>query len=997
MPKCSHVLWLLVALAAMATAAAPSSGDVAFAVDAYDSVYPLPVGHWTGYVRFAAGVYQKQPTSTATISSRNNTASTERGWAKFDLSMLPDDGVVSGAAVRYWVNQLQTNGASIEFRHMTSDPVAETSASLLWSEITAGAPVSSVKVIPSQTAGFWVTETLDAAGVAAVQAGLAPNWVAIGFNEVQANPGYGAQVTGWNNESYRPRMAITYTVAEDVRAIGAGALSYPLVTGETDTVWARFANNGLSTVFNVSVLGLMDNVPFDSLVIAALAPDAETTVALVAAMPVGPPALRTFAVAAFNPAEANHGNDTARFTDWCYPPGTYQAQGFEDSPQSLPAGWVVRTGDAGVVNWSEFASGQSHSGNGHIRCGYESGLANDDWLISPAVWLDANYVDSLGFFLRTLGSSPGDTLEVWAMTGQQVSNALARLYRGTVGTTSYEEVRVPLDFSNRAICIGFRKVGYSLNQLMIDDVWWSRYQGDDVGVKAIVAPPDTVVEGTPIAPRIVAGNFGTHVATFDVRLTIRRGVQVVYDTTETGMTLVPGDTLVRTFNKLWYAQPRDAFMVTANTILSTDRNSSNDAASSSCAVVAAGLSGWIEETSLNSAPSQREVKDGGWLTYVFGLGRVYAAKGNKTSDFYSYDAAGRTWTGRAGIPPGPRSKSFGKGGMGCTDGTDFIYSVKGNNTFEFWRYDVVGDTWHQLRDIPDGTGVKVKGGDDLVYAGTGPAARVYLLNGTKGQFLSYDPATDNWTRLADAPNPASKWYNGSFLVYDGDRTIYAHKAKFHELWCYDIVTQAWSSTPRSGMPLAGSSGRTKRAKDGSSGAWYDNSIYALKGGNTQEFWQYRAVTDSWVELETIPAFGHTGKKKRVKNGGDIVLADENLYALKGNKTLEFWMYSRSSDDAAPGTARPAVMAAGGLSTDDCRLTIAPNPLVGSRALHLTAGAPGFLGTVSLYDAAGRRVLVRSLGYSTTGTLALPDLSPGVYLLRLDAAGRSVTRQIVLTR
>ena len=576
-----------------------------------------------------------------------------------------------------------------------------------------------------------MTETLNAAGVAAVQAGLAADWVSIGFNEVQANPGYGAQVTGWNNESYRPRMAVTYTVAVDVRAIDAGTQSYPLVTGETDTVWASFVNNGVSTALNTGVRGLMDGVPFDSLVLATLAPGAETTVALVAPMPSGPPALRTFVITAFNAAEANHGNDTASFTDWCYPPGTYRAQGFEDSPEPLPAGWVVRTSDAGAVNWSEIAGGQSHSGDGLIRCGYESGLSNDDWLISPSVWVDADYVDSLGLFYRTLGSSPGDTLEVWAMTGQQVGDALVRLCRVTVGTTAYQEARVPLDFSDRTIYIGFRKIGYSSNQLMIDDVWWSRHLGDDVGVKRILAPPDTVVEGTPIAPRIVAGNFGTHVATFDVRLVIRRGAQIAYDTTETGMTLAPGDTLVRTFTKVWLAQPQDAFTVTANTILSTDRNSANDAATSPCVVVAAGRSGWTEETPLNLAPSQHEAKDGAWLSYVFGHGRIYAAKGNKTPDFYYYEPASRTWTGRAPIPPGPRSKAFGKGGKGCSDGSEFIYSVKGNNTYEFWRYDVLGDTWHQLRDIPEGIGVKVKGGDDLVYAGVGPAARVYLLNGSR--------------------------------------------------------------------------------------------------------------------------------------------------------------------------------------------------------------------------------------------------------------------------
>ena len=62
--------------------------------------------------------------------------------------------------------------------------------------------------------------------------------------------------------------------------------------------------------------------------------------------------------------------------------------------------------------------------------------------------------------------------------------------------------------------------------------------------------------------------------------------------------------------------------------------------------------------------------------------------------------------------------------------------------------------------------------------------------------------------------------------------------------------------------------RARRSKDGGDAAFIDGSLYALKGGNTQDFYSLDLATLTWGEKETIPAFGTTGKKKRVKGGGE---------------------------------------------------------------------------------------------------------------------------------
>lgn len=75
----------------------------------------------------------------------------------------------------------------------------------------------------------------------------------------------------------------------------------------------------------------------------------------------------------------------------------------------------------------------------------------------------------------------------------------------------------------------------------------------------------------------------------------------------------------------------------------------------------------------------------------------------------------------------------------------------------------------------------------------------------------------------------------------------------------------------------------------------------------------------------------------------------------------------------------------------------PNPMRGS-SLAVRFSAPGGPARLELFDAAGRRALVRAV-YTTGGPQSLrldeaSRLAPGVYTLRLAAAGRVVSQQLV---
>ena len=289
-----------------------------------------------------------------------------------------------------------------------------------------------------------------------------------------------------------------------------------------------------------------------------------------------------------------------------------------------------------------------------------------------------------------------------------------------------------------------------------------------------------------------------------------------------------------------------------------------------------------------SEPSYKDAKAGAWLVADDSTNLVYAAKGNNWPDFYRYYPERDSWVQRQPWPVGHENKKPKYGSAACCDGNGIIYATKGNKTLGFWKYDAAKDSWYQQRDVPLGlSNRRVQGGTDLAYARN----RVYLLKGYKNEFYRYNPTDSTWTTLYPAPVGAKqKWDKGSWLAYDGDSLIYAHKAKYHEFYAYNLNRDTWGPLLE-GMPIAGSAG-SKASKDGGCAVWVDGAVFALKGNGTQEFWMYSPLIEGWpLELDTIPTATHSVRPKKVKAGADMTVCNGRIYALKGNKTRDLLRYS----------------------------------------------------------------------------------------------------------
>jgi len=522
----------------------------------------------------------------------------------------------------------------------------------------------------------------------------------------------------------------------------------------------------------------------------------------------------------------------------------------------------------------------------------------------------------------------------------------------------------------------------------------------DAGVVSIVAPQGSYRVGTEVLPAAVWRNFGTVPVSFDVYAVLTAPGGARHSARTHVALLAPdADTAIQ-FSTPCTLSSGGRWTVRCSTALAGDMELANDVMLDTFAVGGA----WRSMAPMPGPVSGKQVKDGGWLTFDASRGLIYTAKGNKASDFYEYDPAKDSWRALAPIPLGIENKLPSKGASGCASGSGLVYATKGNNTQGFYVYHTADDSWQQLANVPLGTtNKKVKAGADLAYV-AGDTDYVYLLKGYRDEFWRYDPAANQWFPLAAVP--AARWGAGSWLVHDGLNTLYAHQAKYHGFYPYYLDTRSWG-TAMEGMPLVGQSGRSKKSKDGGCAVAFGASLYALKGGNTQEFWTFALPSGPWAELETMPQTPPNGStKKKVKAGGDITATRDALYALKGNKTLELWSYVPGSALAQVLRERQGVMAKA--TSLPQRLTLeqtAFNRLQHGASIRYSIPGASHV-SLRVYDATGRLVQrlvdwqhkpgyysVRWNGCDAKGRLC----GQGIYFYTLLVDGKQMQRKMLKLR
>jgi hypothetical protein len=514
-----------------------------------------------------------------------------------------------------------------------------------------------------------------------------------------------------------------------------------------------------------------------------------------------------------------------------------------------------------------------------------------------------------------------------------------------------------------------------------------KYTEDDVGAFRIVLPQDSFRLGATVTPRAWVRNYSSATSkSFPVRCEIGG----FYFDAQMVDTIPASDSVEVTFSPWLVEQAAiGTHHVECYTMLEVDKEHTNDTVYAPATAVTA----WERLPDVPPGSRRKTVMMGGSLGFVSDS-LVLALKGNNTDELYLYNANGGSWSQGTPIPGRKRIKA---GAQLAGDASGNAYAIKGNNSVEFWQYSVIGRTWTQKQDYPMVSGnKKLKAGSNLVYV-----PQLNALYGNKGmtyEFHAYDVATNTWAQKRSVPTGPTgrrKPKDGTVMAYDGTGTIYLLKGGTYEFYGYSIAGDSWYE--KKSIPNPVYTSRVRRMKKGAAAAFDTqyNLLYVLKGGKGGEFWFYDPARDTWVE-PLDDSFPTPPRGRQPYTGADLCYGGGKLYALRGNKTNEFWRYNTNFPlgytAAQPGTQSEMA------SITHLRLAAAPNPFVGRTRLHYLLPAAGRV-RLMLYDASGRLVRVVSQGRQDIGphtaTLDADGLAAGVYLLRLDTGSSADARSVKL--
>jgi len=515
----------------------------------------------------------------------------------------------------------------------------------------------------------------------------------------------------------------------------------------------------------------------------------------------------------------------------------------------------------------------------------------------------------------------------------------------------------------------------------------------DVGPSRLVTPQTRTLPDDSMIPQAMIKNYGDIFETFKTYLQIEPDY---FDSVMT--TIAPEDSLLISFSQIWNAT-FGSYPFKLYTVLGTD----NDTLIGTIQVVG---DSWVQLNDMPLGSREKRVKGGGCLTYVPDQNLIYALKGNNTTDFFAYDLSGNLdWITKESVPydQSGRKKRVKSGSAICYDGSRYLYLAKGGNTVEFWRYDTKADSfdtiWKQLPSVPElPSGKKLKGGTGLAFVTKSSDHYVYLLKGSKtADFYAFYIEGDSWLKnLPPAPlGPNEKGFKiGSAMVKHGN-SLYALKSNVNELYYYDLTADTWQTNPISILPFYGRSGKKKKVKDGASICCDGiDRIYAFKGGNTQEFWQYSIGEDTWVQNADLPL---EPSRRKVKSGGALTFAQGKIFGLKGNNTREFWLYTPGPMSLLTGRAGIVLHSTTKQPFDISGLTISPNP---SQGLLKIRYSPVELtdGKLKIFDVLGSLLYQSNLTNKDGKVdLLVYNFTSGIYFLRIESTRFTFNRKFIIKR
>ena len=337
---------------------------------------------------------------------------------------------------------------------------------------------------------------------------------------------------------------------------------------------------------------------------------------------------------------------------------------------------------------------------------------------------------------------------------------------------------------------------------------------------------------------------------------------------------------------------------------------------------------------------------------------VYLLPGNNTRDFLRYSAWQDSWSMACSLPAGVRNKKV-KAGAALMAEEDFVYAFKGARTNEFYRYDPAEDQWESLPGPPFTKGMKY--GFSAMVEREDSSRFVYAGSGNYNEWGVFNVDAGRWETPTPAVLPVEKAKAGSGFAWDDADRLYflCGGSKQNDFFALDLAASPPAWQKLAGLPLVGPSGRSKKAKEGAGLAWFQGKVYAVKGGNTREFWRYTPGTDQWEYVNEVGAGSPVPPTKGIKCAQPLAAGPWGIYVLVGNNTNEFFYYAGDPPEAIDGR-QPTAGGRNGVAAMAMQMgaqgRLVTSPVRGDAAVLRWTGARPGAALVSLFDAAGRCVL-----------------------------------------
>jgi len=374
---------------------------------------------------------------------------------------------------------------------------------------------------------------------------------------------------------------------------------------------------------------------------------------------------------------------------------------------------------------------------------------------------------------------------------------------------------------------------------------------------------------------------------------------------------------------------------------------------------------------------------------------LYLLNGNNTRDFLRYSTWNDTWTPACSLPAGPRNKRVKTGASLIAD-TDYAYAFKGGGTNEFYRYDPNSDAWTAL---PFPTFFKGLKGGFAALADIGSLSYIYAGSGSSNnEYSRYNIGTGAWETPFPPTLPVVKAKIGSSFTVDTSGHLFFLLGGYGENQFYSLNLnnpgEGW--VQKTSLPLIAVT-KKKKVKEGGCIEYFQGKIYAVKGGNTREFWSYDPALNNWTYICEVGDGSPVPPAKGISCGRSLTANDFGIYILFGNNTDDFYFFAGAMETpAAPPNPQTANLSP--LTT--LSLRISPNPVRNGATISYSLPLPGRV-SLRLYDVTGKLVRTLVNGCCPSGSYSYSlltthySLARGIYLLRLDTETRTATSKLII--